>query len=112
LGGDLAMLDLMNVREHGYAERLSDVAQDARTLFQSGAAKTRQGSAVRLVVARFEDARQLQLARDAADGLSHFHGMRLRFDDTRAGDEEELTAADVNAADLEGVSHKSRVDSQ
>ena len=98
---------LMHVGEHRNMNCVRDLAQDAQSLADPGAAETLDRRAVRLIVRSLEDVRDFQRARNAIDALRHLERVLFALNDTRTGDQEQLTAADLNVADLERQFHVS-----
>jgi hypothetical protein len=61
--------------------------------------------AVRLIVRRLEDIWNADTPADCAYGVSHLERVRFAFYDARAGDQEQLPAANLDASDFEGLDH-------
>ena len=80
-----------------------DGAKDARALRDAGAAEAMNRGAVRLVVAGFEDVRDVKVGGDALDGVGHAAGVCLGLNDAGAGDEKERAAAESNVAKCEAA---------
>ena len=91
----------MNVCEHAEAELSAHAAQHAQTFFDARPAVRRRRRAVGFVVRGFEDVGHAEAARDAADGFGHLQGVSLAFDNARAGDEKQFTAADFYVTNFE-----------
>ena len=85
-GGDFAMGGLVHVGEDGQAGVFGDAAEDARALFEAGAAKALDAGAVGLVVAGFEDVGNAEIGGDALDGFGDGARMGLGLDDAGTGD--------------------------
>ena len=88
----------MDICQHRNAGFFADFFQDAQTLFQPRPAKAMQRRAVGLVIRRFENVRNLQLARHRADLFCHLQRMRFTFNHAWAGDEKE-SGAEIEAVE-------------
>ena len=97
----------MHVGEHRNVNCVGDLAQNPQSLADPEPAKALDRRAVRLVVGGFEDVGHFQRARHAIDALRHLERVLFALNDARTGDQEQLTAADLNVADLERQFHVS-----
>jgi len=106
LGGLLGGVD---VGEDGEAVVSGDAAEDARALLQSRPSKAVDRRAVGLVVAGFEDVRNLQIGGDALDRVGEGAGVGLAFEHAGARDEEEVggTCSDGTDGEVVGMAHVS-----
>jgi hypothetical protein len=110
LGDGGAVFGLVHVGEDGEVRLFSDAAQDTRAFGEAGTAEARDRGAVGLVVRSLVDVGDGEIAGDALNGIGHEARVLLAFDDARAGDEEELAAANRDIADFEVVNaHRERI---
>jgi hypothetical protein len=101
---------LVHVGEDGEVCLFRDAPQNTCAFDEAGTAEARDGGAIGFVVGGLEDIVHAEIAGDALDGIGHHAGVLLAFDDAGAGDEEELSAADGDAADFEVVlGHRERI---
>ena len=92
----------MNVGQNRNLQFALNFFQNAQAFFNAGSTKAANRSAIGFVIAGFEDERKTERPRDAFDDLGHANGMLFALNDARAGDEKEISRADVDIADLEG----------
>ncbi len=85
-GGNFAVGGLVDIGENRQAGIFGDAAEDSRSLYEAGAAKTPHTGAIGLVVAGFEDEGNLQVGGDALDGFSDGACVGLGLNDAGTGD--------------------------
>src|SRR6185436_16384362 len=91
--GALDLRDVVDVREHRYADVTPNDVENAEALLEPRPAKRGDRRTVRLVERRLEAIGHAGVGGDSCDALRHRARVPLAFDDARTGDEEELGAA-------------------
>ena len=86
---DRALPGLVDVRQHGQAERFANFREDRQGRFQAEAPRASARSAVCLVERGLEDEADLAPGRDLLQRGGHFERMRAAFELAGAGDQRE-----------------------
>ncbi len=95
----------MNIGKHRNVNCVSYLAQDTQSFADPETAKALDRGSIRFIVRGFEDVRHFQRACHAIDALRHLERVLFALNDARTGDQEQLTATDLNVADLERQFH-------
>ena len=104
LGSRRHIAGLMDVREHGAAERRLHATEDPQPLPESRAPVGLGGRAVGLVVGRLVDEGNPGVGRDSHQSLRRPEGMRLVLDGARAREERQrVPASDPHGSDRHGA---------
>jgi hypothetical protein len=96
----------VDVGQDGDAVLRLDAGEDLEPTLQAQAAVRLDARAVGLVVARLEDERDAELARDVLEPRRHLAGMARVLDDTRPRDEEQLSVAELRSSDRDCRRHR------
>jgi len=102
----LAVCGFMHVGEDGQAGVSGDLAEDADTLSKARAAIALDAGAVGFVVAGLEDVRDAEIGSDALNGVCHFGGVGLAFNDAGSGDKKQPPFAYLDRSDFKRVAHE------
>ena len=98
-GGDVG--HLMHVSQYRNVHFVFHFLQNAQAFLHARPAIAADRSAVRLVVGRFEDEREIQRTRHALDDLRHAQRVIFALNHAGPGNEEQIASADANVIDLE-----------
>ena len=95
----LTVLRRMHIRQHRQPRILRKPRQDPSPLHQPRTTKAVDRRSVRLIVARLENIRHLQLRGDPKHRLRHLPRMRLRLQNTRPSNQKQLSIAHTHRPD-------------
>jgi hypothetical protein len=93
----------VNIGQHLDPGIISNAAEYSQRFLDSGSTMSVDGRAVGLIVRRFEDISDAGALRNCPDSVSHFQGVPLAFDNARAGDQKQFSAANLDATYLKGL---------
>src|SRR5271169_4257589 len=105
LGDARNIRGLIDIGEHRHAHNIPNFVENPQSLGQAGTSKAANRRAVCLVVRGFENIWKFSVSSNRGDGLGHLKRVLFAFDDTRAGNQEQPSAPDIDLPNGESLSH-------
>jgi hypothetical protein len=103
LSRGLHLPGFVNIGKHRDISVLPDAAKYSERFLDSRSAMRIDRGSIRFVVGSFEDVWKPHSIGDSANRVSHLQGVGFALYQARPGNQEEITSANVDAADSEGL---------